>query len=126
MRQIESGLQIACIRWLMLQYRDIWEVATAIPNGGQRPVRVINGRAICSEGVKLKREGVKAGVSDVIIFRASKEYYGLHIEFKTKTGRQSEAQKIWQKKMEREGYKYEICRSFEEFVKIIKDYVQAV
>lgn len=123
MRQIESSLQIACMRWLMLQYREIWEVATAIPNGGQRPVRIINGRVLCQEGVKLKREGVKAGVSDVIIFRVSKGYHGLHIEFKTKTGRQSEAQKRWQSKMEVEGYKYEVCRSFDEFVKIIEDYV---
>ena len=125
MRQIESSLQIACMRWLMLQYRDIWEVATAIPNGGQRPMRIINGRLMCPAGVKLKREGVKAGVSDVIIFRATKKYHGLHIEFKTTTGRQSETQKRWQNKMEIEGYKYEICRSFEEFVKIIANYVEA-
>lgn len=125
MRQIESGLQTSCMRWLMLQYRDLWEVATAIPNGGQRPVRIINGKVVCSEGVKLKREGVKAGVSDVIIFRATAEYHGLHVEFKTKTGRQSEAQKRWQKKMEVEEYKYEICRSFDEFKKIIENYVKA-
>jgi len=45
----------------------------AIPNGGQRDVRV---------AVKLKREGVKRGVWDVCLLSPRGKFHGLFIEMK--------------------------------------------
>jgi hypothetical protein len=41
------------------------------------------------------------------------------LEFKTETGRQNVAQKIWQMQIEAAGYKYHIVRSLDDFLKAI-------
>jgi len=43
----------------------------------------------------------------------------IFLEFKTPTGRQTDRQKWWQSQVEAAGYRYEIVRNFEEFVKSI-------
>ena len=42
---------------------------------------------------------------------------------KTKVGRQSESQRNWQKEVERAGNKYVVCRSIEEFIEVVNDYL---
>ena len=42
---------------------------------------------------------------------------------KTKTGRQSPEQKAWQAKVEQYGYKYAVCRSLDEFINTIENYL---
>ena len=70
----------------------------AIPNGGRRDVR---------EGGRLKREGVLAGASDIIIIN-NKVYF---IEVKTEKGRQTETQKAFQSQVIGLGHEYKIWRS---------------
>ena len=36
---------------------------------------------------------------------------------------QSQEQKDWQSEVEKQGYKYVVYRSIEEFIKIVKDYM---
>lgn len=60
------------------------------------------------EAVRLKREGVKAGVSDLIIFHKDRIYFA---EVKTDVGRQSDSQKEFQREIESRGYVYLIWRS---------------
>ena len=43
---------------------------------------------------------------------------------KTDKGKQSEAQKEWQKLIERDGYKYVVVRSIEDFIKVVTDYLK--
>lgn len=57
-RQYEHAEQVALCRWL--DFRQI--PYAAIPNGGHRHVAVAR---------KLKAEGVKAGVPDVVLFKPS-------------------------------------------------------
>lgn len=114
MRQTESQLQKSCIMWFRLQYPSIARLIFAVPNGGSR-----NGR----EAAKMKGEGVTAGVSDVILLKASSGYASLCIEFKTAKGRQQKTQKEWQQVVEKNGNKYIICRSFDSFQEIVKDYL---
>jgi len=108
----ESHLQITCFKWMAFQHSNI--IAFAVPNGGQRNIR---------EAVRFKREGVKAGVADIIILRPNKSKHGLLIELKTKIGRQSPEQKEFQKNVERWNYQYSICRSLDEFMKCVSDYI---
>lgn len=112
MNNRESKLQQACVRWFRLQYPKL--VLFAIPNGGYR-------NAVT--GAILKAEGVLAGVSDLILLYPSGGYHGLCIEMKTEKGRQQESQKEFQHRVEAVGYKYAICRSFDNFAEVIREYL---
>ncbi len=110
----ESQLQQACFNYFRYAHPRLASVFFAVPNGGQRNKR---------EGSILKAEGVKAGVADALLLSASGEYHGLCIEFKTDIGRQSPAQKEWQRDVERQGYKYEIIRNIDTFIDVIENYL---
>lgn len=66
------------------------------------------------EGNRMKAMGVVAGVSDLIYLRGP-----VFIEMKSEIGLQSVEQKKFQAIVESLGYRYVICRSLEEFKKII-------
>ncbi len=123
MNQEEHNIQCACVRWFNLQWPQYRGLLFAIPNGGARSKATAG---------KLKAEGVVPGVADLILlvprvhFDEHNEiscYYALCIEMKTKTGRQSPEQKEWQAKVEQHGYKYAVCRSLEEFMNTINNYL---
>ena len=65
--------------------------------------------------------GVMTGVSDVIVLLPNKP---LFIEFKSKTGRQSVEQKAFQQKIEGLGYKYQLVRSVDDFIRYIRSELQ--
>ena len=44
-------------------------------------------------------------------------------QMKTSKGKQSPAQKVWQREMESRGYRYIVCHSFDEFREAIDDYL---
>ena len=93
----------------------------AIPNGGNRNPR---------EAARLKRQGVKPGVSDVFLpipkTTAGGHYHGLFIEMKRrkKDGRSqvSPAQKEFKIEVIRMGYRCVICYGAGEAIEAIKDY----
>lgn len=113
MKNIESQIQQACIRWVRLEYPRL--VVYAIPNGGHRDAVT---------GAILKAEGVLAGVADIFVAKANKYHHGLYIEMKTAKGRQADSQRAFEQAVTREGYRYELCRSLEQFVTIIRTYLQ--
>lgn len=114
MRHDESNLQIACVRWFRLQYPSIAPLLFSVPNGGRRDAVT---------GAILKAEGAVAGVSDLLLLFSNGVHHGLCIEMKTEKGKQSDAQKEWQKAVEAVGYKYAVVRSFEQFADLIDDYI---
>ncbi len=117
-RHEESRLQQACVRWFRLQYSGLALNLFAVGNGGAR------GR---TEAAIMKGEGVTAGVADLILLApsASGDFHGLCIEMKTtaKGSGQRPAQKEWQAAVERTGYKYVVCRTFEEFQEAVQAYI---
>lgn len=110
----EHRIQCACVNWFRLQYPTHASALFAVPNGGRRD-RV--------SGAKLKAEGVLPGVSDLILLVPRDWCHGLLIEMKTGKGKQSPAQRDWQHDMERRGYRYIVCHSFDEFREAIDDYL---
>lgn len=74
----------------------------------------------------MKAEGVVAGVSDLILLEPRGGYGALCIEMKTgsKSSRQSESQKEWQKAVEEAGNVYAIAKSFDDFVAIMNSYMR--
>jgi hypothetical protein len=115
MKHIESRIQRTCVTWFRLQYRTIANLLFAVPNGGARNAR---------EAAIMKGEGVTSGVSDMILLFPAHGYSALCIEFKTETGKQSTAQRDWQKLVESNNCKYIICRSFDDFCEQINEYLK--
>lgn len=112
----EHRVQCACVRWFRCQYPAMRHNLFAVPNGGARN-KVI--------GAKLKAEGVLAGVADLILLRRNASYGGLLIEMKTTKGRQSDSQTEWMEKITNDGYKYVVCRSLEDFMKEVNEYLSS-
>ncbi len=100
--------------WFKYQYSDISRLCFSVPNGGER---------LKTEARILNAEGVKAGVSDVILLIPRGKYSSLCIEFKSEAGKQTDFQKSWQELAEKHGNKYVVCRSFEEFRDQVQSYL---
>lgn len=115
MNHNESNLQKSCVRWFRLQYPKLASLLFAVPNGGAR-------NAVT--GAILKAEGVTKGVADLLLLVPTKHHHALCVEMKTPKGRQSQAQKDWQKAVTDQGYCYIVCRSAEEFIREITRYLR--
>lgn len=114
MRHVESSIQIGAVRWFRLQHPRLARLLFSVPNGGYRN-RVT--------AAMMKAEGAMAGVADLLLLYPSNGYHGLCIEMKTAKGRQQDTQKSWQREVEAVGYKYVICRSVDDFMREVGDYL---
>lgn len=94
---------------------DQYSVLFAVPNGGKRHIRT---------AINLKREGVKAGVPDIIFAYPSQGYNGLFIELKRqKGGVVSEEQKYMLELLNANNYKAVVCNGCDDAVKTLKSYL---
>lgn len=123
MRKIEPTehqIQCAIVEWanhkIIPPYTDgkIGHLLIAIPNGGYRNK---------IEAARLKKEGVKAGVSDLFFAFPAFKFHGLWIEIKTKKGKLSKEQKNWIELMSFMNYKAVVVYSVDEGIQAIKDYL---
>lgn len=131
-RDVEHRLQSACVKWFDAQHADERLLLFAVPNGGRRDKVT---------GAMMKAEGVRAGVADLFYARprwakvqrvdsSGEKYYraemlhGLFIEMKTEESgsRQSAAQKAFEAAVKAQGYAYAVCRSLDDFIRIVEDY----
>lgn len=116
----ESKIQQSFIKWFSHQYPQYDKLLFAIPNGGKRSKITAS---------ILKSEGVKSGVADLFLSIPRNapldnwKKHGLYVETKTDIGEQSSEQIKFQKAVELQGYQYTICRSIDEFIKTINDYL---
>lgn len=112
----EHYIQCASVKWFRMAYPYLKSCLFAVPNGGKRDA--ITAEMLCAEGVV-------AGVSDLILLRRNKKYGALLIEMKTQTGRQTQAQRNWQALVcASNDYKYVICRSLQDFIREVEDYLE--
>ena len=112
----ESQEQKDFFRWWSLWHRQAHPnvVCFAIPNGGRRDAIT---------GARLRLEGVKAGVPDILLAKASSGYHGLFIEMKTKRGRVSESQRDLFPLLEAQGYGVAVCRGWREAADAVEAYL---
>ena len=114
----EAQHQTILIQWTQLpQVREKYpelKLLYHVPNGGKRnPI----------EAKHLKEQGVKSGVPDLCLPVARKEFHGLYIEMKTKTGKPSDNQKWWIAELNNQRYKAVICHGWEEAKQCLTDYL---
>lgn len=108
----EAQEQTAYFNWA--QYIPELKWAHAIPNGGKRNK---------IEAANLKRQGVKAGVSDIFIPVAVGEYHGLYIELKVGKNKASDKQKEFMLDMQKEGYAVALCYGCDEAITVTQKYL---
>ena len=111
----EDDIQTACVRWFEKAHPKLGMLIHHSPNGGKRDART---------AATMKKMGTRAGFPDLVLLVPMGGYHGLFIEMKTKKGKQSEYQKEYERLVTEQGYKYCLCRSLEDFMKIIKDYLE--
>ena len=114
-RSMESKLQEACFTWFKLQYPKLEKMYYAIPNGKTVYVSL--------EGMRMKAEGVKAGVSDTFLSVPRKGFHGLYIEFKWGKNTLSAEQEAFILIAKQFGYATAVVYSFDEFVETINKYL---
>ena len=112
----EHTEQVALFQWASTRATMLPELAYlfAVPNGARRSKR--------ERGIKLG-EGLKAGVPDLCLPVARQGRHGLWLEMKISTGRVTENQTRWLAWLEGQGYRAEICRSWQAAAEVIEDYM---
>lgn len=121
-RPTEHLIQKTVVAWFDRAFPKYRGRLFSIPNGahlagntGYR-VRQIN---------KLKAEGLRAGVPDLMLPVVTQRHAGLFIEMKREKGsRTSQAQKEWIKYLSGAGYKALICKGTDEAIEAIKGYLK--
>lgn len=112
----EAQEQRALFQWAKLaeqQYPEL-KLLHHVPNGEKRDART---------AANLKKEGVKAGVPDIVLPVARGNYHGLYIELKTQKGTLQKSQKEWLKALDEEGYATKVCRGWLEAREVIEKYL---
>lgn len=111
----EHMIQSACFDWVraMEQTDERYKMIYAVPNGGHRFISVAR---------KLKREGVKAGVWDVMVDVPMRGFHGMRLEFKSEKGKLTSEQIEMGHRYKRYGYVTSIIRNFAQFRSIVEAY----
>lgn len=112
----ESQIQQSCIRWFQVAHANLWSDGVLFHVANER-------KCTQWQGKKLKLEGVVKGVADLCLALSRHGFNALYIEMKKPGNYQSKEQKEWQSGVERHGNKYVVCKSLDEFEKIVTEYI---
>ena len=115
MKDLEHQEQSTLMAWMELQHPKAYTNTYAIPNGGKRHIKI---------AVKLKKEGVKAGVPDICIALPKGPFHGMYLEYKTKTGRPTKEQLEWLENLDEAGYHTALCKGIEAAQDEINSYLR--
>ncbi|OLS61869.1 VRR-NUC domain-containing protein [Pseudomonas putida] len=113
----EGQEQAALMAELQLRFPQAYSLIYHVPNGGHRLKAV---------AAKLKGQGVKAGVPDLVLPMARGGYFGLYIEFKAKPpfdAPVSASQDAFLQRLTSQGYLAIVCRGSIEAIEMIRAYL---
>ena len=118
MNHNESDEQQNLFAWAKLAQTKHPELSLlhAIGNG--------NARTSAIQGARMKREGVLAGVSDIMLPVARQGFHGLYIELKVKGGRTSFSQEWWIFEVTKQGYLAKVAFGWIEASEVIERYLE--
>ena len=103
---LEAKIQSAIVQYLQILGIFVFSVPNERKSSPQAMGRLIS-------------MGLKPGISDLILWLGDKTIY---MEVKTPKGRQSEAQKRFQKRCEESGRIYCVVHSLDEAMKVVDEY----
>ncbi|MCP3790644.1 VRR-NUC domain-containing protein [Pseudomonas sp. N2-11] len=113
----EGQEQAALMQELQLRYPLVFKLIYHVPNGGHR-VKAVAG--------KLKAQGVKAGVPDLVLPMARGGWFGLYIEFKALPPFDADispSQHAYIEALTQQGYLAIVCRGRIDAVEAIRAYL---
>ena len=114
----EQSKFFTLLRW---KHATLYEIAFHIPNGGKRSLR---------EAVRLKAQGVKAGIPDIFVPVACGDFVGLFIEMKrpkelgTPKPQVSKEQVRMMGLLEAQGYRCVVAYGADEAISYLEEYLQ--
>lgn len=115
----EEQLQADCYQWFHNTHPELRRTLFAVPNGGERPAKIIRGKRVSLEGNRLKATGTIPGPSDLILVLYCVVAF---IEMKLPGHRQSPEQIDFEQKVKERGHSYIVLTTFAGF----KQYVTAM
>ncbi|WP_390955315.1 VRR-NUC domain-containing protein [Pseudomonas moorei] len=110
--------QTALIAELRARMPEVADLIFHVPNGGHRVKAV---------AAKLKAQGVKAGIPDLVLPMARGGFFGLYIEFKATPPNDaaiSESQHERIRKLNAQGYLAVVCRGHFDTMEQIRAYLR--
>ena len=105
----EHALQVQVLDYIERERASPDIYAFAIPNAGMRSLRT---------GARMKREGLRAGISDICVILPLGRVAWL--EMKSLKGRQSIEQKGFEARCKRLGHAYAVAKTLDEAVMFLK------
>lgn len=119
---LEKTEQIIFSSWMKKHNVPFYHV----PNGGTRGGRVIKGKWVPLEGIKMKASGVSPGVPDICIPIAKKGYHAYYIEMKRQGGslkNVSDSQNYWIDILRHHGNLVDVAFGAEDAKKMVREYM---
>lgn len=112
----EGGHQEALFEWAAYQAGRMPELEFLhhVPNGGKRDK---------ATAAALKRQGVRAGVPDIVLPAARAGWHGLYIELKAGKNTTTGSQKRWLGYLCRQGYYTAVCYGWQPAAELIERYL---
>lgn len=109
----EEQLQAQCIEWFQHNIPIHKKRLYAVPNGGDRPRRYINGKWVSIEGNKMKATGTTPGVFDMELLLSLGKT--LRLELKVGANELSPEQIEFAKLLTELGHEWVLIRTLKEF-----------
>ena len=108
--------QAALLKEIELRYLEVYELIFHVPNGGYRTK---------ATAAKLKAQGVKAGIPDLVLPMARGGYFGLYIEFKATVdpAAVSPSQHACIRRLNEQGYLAIVCRGHRDVIEALRAYL---
>lgn len=114
MNNLEHLHQVALFQWAEYDKRPELRLLFAVPNGGHRHKAVAG---------KLKAEGVKAGVPDIVLPVARGGFNALFIELKAGKNKATPKQAEWIERLGEAGNMALVCHGWESAKRVIEGYL---
>jgi hypothetical protein len=114
----EGQEQAALMSEIELRYPEAFALIYHVPNGGHRHKLV---------AIKLKQQGVKAGVPDLVLPMARGGFFGLYIEFKATPPNDADvstSQSRWLRALNAQGYLAIVCRGHFDAIEQLRAYLR--
>ncbi len=108
-RNVEDGLQFACVTLLHVYEQQRMLRFFAVPNGERRDAKT---------GAKLKRMGVRPGVPDLVVLVRGVAMF-IELKADTKTARLSKPQEQWRDWLLEHGHGWACVRSVDQLKEVV-------